>query len=148
MTEHQDSKWLGWKDSNLRMAGSKPAALPLGDTPAVIHPAAQSASHSQHCMQRRVIQSARHKAAPSIRNAGGDTLRILGTLEAGKDARAGPGHARGDDRATRIDLSAQPAQRLGDLWAARAYYRFEDVDGTAFGKGAYCDEGGISCQFR
>src|SRR5258707_7373812 len=25
--------WLGWKDSNLRMAGSKPAALPLGDTP-------------------------------------------------------------------------------------------------------------------
>jgi integrase len=26
-------KWLGWQDSNLRMAGSKPAALPLGDTP-------------------------------------------------------------------------------------------------------------------
>ena len=25
--------WLGWKDSNLRMAGSKPAALPLGDAP-------------------------------------------------------------------------------------------------------------------
>ena len=23
---------LGWKDSNLRMAGPKPAALPLGDT--------------------------------------------------------------------------------------------------------------------
>ena len=30
-------KWLGWQDSNLRMAGSKPAALPLGDTPAVSH---------------------------------------------------------------------------------------------------------------
>ena len=27
--------WLGWEDSNLRMAGSKPAALPLGDTPVV-----------------------------------------------------------------------------------------------------------------
>lgn len=25
--------WLGWMDSNHRMAGSKPAALPLGDTP-------------------------------------------------------------------------------------------------------------------
>ena len=25
--------WLGWKGSNLRMAGSKPAALPLGYTP-------------------------------------------------------------------------------------------------------------------
>ncbi len=28
--------WLGWKDSNLRMAGSKPAALPLGDTPTAL----------------------------------------------------------------------------------------------------------------
>lgn len=25
--------WLGWQGSNLRMTGSKPAALPLGDTP-------------------------------------------------------------------------------------------------------------------
>ncbi len=25
--------WLGWQDSNLRMPGSKPGALPLGDTP-------------------------------------------------------------------------------------------------------------------
>ena len=26
-------KWLGYQDSNLGMARSKPAALPLGDTP-------------------------------------------------------------------------------------------------------------------
>ena len=26
-------RWLGWQDSNLRMPGSKPGALPLGDTP-------------------------------------------------------------------------------------------------------------------
>ena len=25
--------WLGWQDSNLRVPGSKPGALPLGDTP-------------------------------------------------------------------------------------------------------------------
>tara|TARA_R110001606_G_scaffold112358_1_gene239204 strand:- start:57457 stop:57723 length:267 start_codon:yes stop_codon:yes gene_type:complete len=25
--------WLGWQDSNLRMTGSKPVALPLGYTP-------------------------------------------------------------------------------------------------------------------
>ena len=31
-----DSKnWLGWQDSNLRMTGSKPVALPLGDIPIV-----------------------------------------------------------------------------------------------------------------
>ncbi len=29
-------KWQGRKDSNLRMAGSKPAALPLGDAPVVL----------------------------------------------------------------------------------------------------------------
>ena len=28
-----DTFWLGRKDSNLRMAGPKPAALPLGDAP-------------------------------------------------------------------------------------------------------------------
>ncbi len=27
--------WLGYQDLNLRMAGSKPAALPLGYTPTV-----------------------------------------------------------------------------------------------------------------
>ena len=27
--------WLGWLDSNQRMLGSKPSALPLGDTPKV-----------------------------------------------------------------------------------------------------------------
>ena len=26
-------KWQGWQDLNLRMTGSKPVALPLGDTP-------------------------------------------------------------------------------------------------------------------
>lgn len=25
--------WLGWRDSNPRMHGPKPCALPLGDTP-------------------------------------------------------------------------------------------------------------------
>ena len=37
LNAHNDSgKWQGRKDSNLRMAGSKPAALPLGDAPVVL----------------------------------------------------------------------------------------------------------------
>ena len=32
-TTHLIEFFLGWKDSNLRMAESKPAAVPLGDTP-------------------------------------------------------------------------------------------------------------------
>src|SRR6202140_2195051 len=105
-------------------------------------------SFTQHRMQRRAIQSARDKTAPSVWNSRRDALRILGALEAGEDARTGTGHARRDRRAVRIDLSTQPRERLGHLRAARAYYRFKDVDGAAFGKGAYCDDGRISCQFR
>jgi hypothetical protein len=29
------SSWLGWRDSNPRMLGPEPSALPLGDTPLV-----------------------------------------------------------------------------------------------------------------
>ena len=29
------STWLGWRDSNPRMLGPEPSALPLGDTPSV-----------------------------------------------------------------------------------------------------------------
>ena len=32
----QHERWLGWQDSNLRMPGSKPGALPLGDTPFIL----------------------------------------------------------------------------------------------------------------
>lgn len=30
---YHNTRWLGWEDSNLRMAESKSAALPLGYTP-------------------------------------------------------------------------------------------------------------------
>ena len=33
MPGYAQVEWLGWQDSNLRMPGSKPGALPLGDTP-------------------------------------------------------------------------------------------------------------------
>ena len=29
------SIWLGWRDSNPRMLGPEPSALPLGDTPII-----------------------------------------------------------------------------------------------------------------
>src|ERR1700676_3366625 len=116
--------------------------------PLPYHLATPQQSSTQHRMQRRAIQSARDKTAPSVWNSRRDALRILGALEAGEDACTGTGHARRDRRAVRIDLSSQPRQRLGHLRAARAYYRFKDVDGAAFRKGAYCDDGRISCQFR
>jgi hypothetical protein len=38
-------KWLGWQDSNLRMPGSKPGALPLGDTPITLNVYPSPKSH-------------------------------------------------------------------------------------------------------
>src|ERR1700722_162426 len=107
-----------------------------------------STAHPQHRMQRRMIQSAHDKAAPPVRNPSGDTLRILGARGAGEDTRAGAGQARRDRRPVRIDLRGQPPQRLRHLRPACAYYWFKDVDGVALRKGAYCDDGRISCQFR
>jgi hypothetical protein len=99
-------------------------------------------------MQRRMIQSARDKAAPPVWNPCRDTLRILGALEAGEDTRPGAGQSRRDRRPVRIDLRRKPRERRGHLRPACAYYRFKHVDGAAFRNGAYCDDGRISCQFR
>ncbi len=40
------SLWLEYQDLNLGMAGSKPAALPLGDTPAIEFDS--FSSHQEH----------------------------------------------------------------------------------------------------
>ncbi len=34
--------WLGWRDSNPRMTGPEPVALPLGDTPSLQNTVAQA----------------------------------------------------------------------------------------------------------
>ena len=37
VVRHEYFVWLGWQDSNLRMTGSKPVALPLGYIPFTSH---------------------------------------------------------------------------------------------------------------
>src|SRR5437588_3071066 len=60
--------WLGWKDSNLRMAGSKPAALPLGDTPA---PVALTIRTPADGRRARILRRLTHPAcAGEARGAG------------------------------------------------------------------------------
>ena len=41
------NKWLGYQDSNLGMAGSKPAALPLGYTPILFRKKISSGTGSE-----------------------------------------------------------------------------------------------------
>ena len=45
--------WLGWLDSNQRMLGSKPSALPLGDTPTTCVSRTHEASYS--LFERRIL---------------------------------------------------------------------------------------------
>src|SRR5579871_3300741 len=99
--------WLGWKDSNLRMTGSKPVALPLGDTPTV----RDQSSTVQTVMERRVSQTSRDECAPAIRNSRSDALRILGTLEAREDTGTRTGQTRRDRNVTNVDLRIQPIER-------------------------------------
>ena len=116
------NQWLGWKDSNLRMAGSKPAALPLGDTPASRSLTPASASPSMR-VQRRVIQSARDETAPAIRNPRRDTLRVLLRARSWRRyTRPCRSVARRDRRAVRIDLRSA-ANRAPAATSACAHAR-------------------------
>src|ERR1700722_8843128 len=122
-------KWLGWKDSNLRMAGSKPAALPLGDTPA------------KSLMHGGSIQPPCDESRPAIRHARHNVLGGGGACESCKDARPRPRQIRG----SRL---REPIKRRANFRVARAHHRLAIVVATRFEKAAYCDERGISCQFR
>src|SRR5579864_3848560 len=92
--------WLGWKDSNLRMAGSKPAALPLGDTPASVPPARKDARARilqppwvrrpcpQPLMHGGLVQTPRHEAQPPVRDPCRQALGLGRPLARGEYARA------------------------------------------------------------
>jgi len=72
--------WLGWQDSNLRMAGSKPAALPLGDTPTIhpISPGAPVGGRSPNSQLTRALAATRAPATHSAlepRNSSSDPAR-------------------------------------------------------------------------
>lgn len=64
-----EKRWLGWLDSNQRMAGSKPAALPLGDTPV-------ADLFSEALMQRRLINAFGNKAVQLLRPFGKNITRF------------------------------------------------------------------------
>ena len=120
------------------MAGSKPAALPLGDTPANLPP------HRPYSisMQRRAIHSAGHEAAPC------DPARAPRCRSASAALANAANTHDPRPRQPRRREAPQPLQRRADLRVARAHHRLEVVPATPFEKAAYCDEGRISCQFR
>src|SRR5580700_6822533 len=147
------SNWLGWKDSNLRMAGSKPAALPLGDTPApqsranrgararILSAASTPSPRLELPLQGRGVKTPRHEARPPIGNLRREALGLRGRGERAEHARSRAAHVR-------RSRPGEPIERLRDLGRARTHDWLAVVTPARLKKGAYCDERGISCQFR
>src|SRR5580704_3048191 len=146
------ANWLGWKDSNLRMAGSKPAALPLGDTPAPAPPRRKAGAGAhltaasgappvwQLFVRRRGVQAPCDEAHPPIWDLRRETFGLCGAAEHRENAGAGAGHAGGCK-------TRQPVERIGHRRRACPHHRLAVVAAARVKKAAYCDEGRISCQF-
>src|SRR5690349_14210918 len=123
--------WLGWKDSNLRMAGSKPAALPLGDTPTTSSTRRTGAKLFQ---ERRLIETARHVSAPRVRNARRDALRVF-------DAGELREHTGARTREPGRRMPAQPIQSLSHRRKPGTNDPFAIVTPARFQKAAHCGWG-------
>src|SRR5580658_4464995 len=131
------------------MAGSKPAALPLGDTPASASPALVAGAHLTAAgaspparklrVHGRAVEPARHVAPPAIGNLRREALGFDRARALGEYARARQPGGR---------PPRQPLQRLRHFGIARPHHRLAVVAAAGLKKGAYCDEGGITCQFR
>src|SRR5579863_3721020 len=115
------------------MAGSKPAALPLGDTPAEF-----SASLDlrpillQPIVHRRAVQAPGHETVPALRYLLRDVARVLLALEAREKTRTGSRQTR---TTTPIDCPqalVEPIQRSRYLGIASTHHRLADIAGLAW----------------
>ena len=96
-------------------------------------------------MNRRHIQPASHERAPAIWRARRNALRFDRASERRKNTGTGPGESRRRE-------FLEPAQCVRHLRVKRTHHWLAIVPAagkaTRPEKGAYCDDGGISCQFR
>src|SRR4029077_1620885 len=92
-------------------------------------------------VHRRAVQAACDETHPAVRHTRGQPLSLGRTAARGKDTGPGAGEAR-------APLAREPIDRRRHLGRACPDYRLAVVAPTRLKKGAYCDEGGISCQFR
>src|SRR6516164_9150149 len=128
------------------MAGSKPAALPLGDTPATLTRAETSAgahltaasgpppAQPELLVHRRSVKSPRDEAHPAVGHARREAFGV-------RRARARREHAGAGAGKPRAALAREPVEGRGHLGGAGPHHRLAVVPPTRLKKGAYCDEG-------
>src|ERR1700730_1832994 len=146
--------WLGWKDSNLRMAGSKPAALPLGDTPTrkstvsdsrrprFVGPPRRSRSSSRCPFEQgRVVQSTDQKSIRRRRQLTHYLAAVVHRFDTDENTRTGA-------RQPRMPIERQPIERERYLRVSAPHHIEAIVPTTGRQETVNCDGPGISCQFR
>jgi hypothetical protein len=134
--------WLGRQDSNLRMPGSKPGALPLGDGP--MNRSIRFPAHRviMPPAQRRAVAQLHHPAAPGLRLR--PLCRTGRSLVGKQPEQAAPGAAEARGSATRL----QPAQRGIDGGWARRTRGSNTLRRDSVPRGRDSLGGTVSCQFR
>src|SRR5688572_21981996 len=129
------------------MAGSKPAALPLGDAPTAFKKTlwrierASTGFVRQPIQQRRAVHAAHYITGPTRGHA--RRRALCRSLIGHGDKHAGTSAGQ-----PRFPKFTQPIKRFGDLATTLADYRGAVVTTTPRKKVAYCRDGGITCQFR
>ncbi len=125
------------------MTGSKPVALPLGDTPVSNPPAiAGQPLRRQAFLQGRTVEAHGPRNRASL--AAGPTSAAFGRIAIGEcreHATAGAGQARLASRGSQ-------ASALAHLGTAPGHDRFAIVASTCLQEAANCRLGGFPCQFR
>ena len=138
--------WLGWKDSNLRMAGSKPAALPLGDTPL--------RTRQRPCRRIGPARAGCSRPAASGRGRGPRNPSSAPAAPRAPPARH-PRRRIAANTQLPVPVSRagrdppEPVERLGaPAGARRRTTGSQSLRPPACQETANCDGGGIPCQFR
>src|SRR5688572_17442213 len=123
------------------MTGSKPVALPLGDTPLSNLPASTGSLRRQAFLQGRSAEPTGHETAPFRRQVFEGRLRGPAIAECREYAAASARHSR-------LAPPCEPGQRPAHFGTALGHHRLAIVSSTCLQEAANCRLGGFPCQFR
>src|SRR5688572_5439809 len=113
------------------MTGSKPVALPLGDTPLTNLPASAGSLRRQAFLQGRAAEPTGHETAPLRWQAIEGRMRGTAIAECREDAAAGARHSR-------LAPRCEPGQSPAHLGTAPGHHRLAIVASTCLQEAANC----------
>src|SRR5690606_13461097 len=136
--------WQGRLDSNQRMPGSKPGALPLGDAP-VSYNRMLGIHFLRHfrelAVQHRNVAPLGHESWHMVWKLAADFISLALVWKAPKHTSSSAGHSCWNE-------FIQQAQSVTYFWITLLDHRLAVVTTTPCKKAANCNGRGIACQLR